>query len=97
MPDAELVKVILDDRILARLLRILLDHGGRYTTKKLAHEVSSPTIGLAKILKAEKQGYIRPREPEKIRGKRRAGRPAIYNVLTPEGRELARLAKELGV
>lgn len=91
--DAEAMKLILEHRNVARVLRILLDNGGSRSTVKLLDELGGYKWGKVAIDEAEKQGLItrEDREPE---GK---GNWLVINRLTEKGKKVARLAKNLGV
>ena len=91
--DAEAMKLILEHRNVARVLRILLDEGGSLPTVKLLDQLGGYKWGKDAIDEAERQHLIEreDREPE---GK---GNWLKINRLTEKGKRIARLAKELGV
>ena len=91
--DLNILKVLINDRPLIPLLRILKKNKELHT-RELLIKMGSWGYGQSLIKRATKLGLIeRKVKKEKSRGR---GKPRIYNSLTNKGREVVGLADKVG-
>jgi hypothetical protein len=89
--DKETLRTLVKRRAMLRVLSILAKQKGNVlSTRRLLQELGANNLHHA-ILQAEKEGYIK-RKRVKPQGK---GNHPVYNHLTPKGRRLAELNKQL--
>jgi hypothetical protein len=85
MKKVELLKILIKERALVRLLKKMGDK--EYQTRELLQKVGSYGYGHKLLLKAEKNRLV----------ERKIVKNRMYNKLTKEGKQVVRLAKEIGV
>ena len=85
MKKVELLKILIKERALVRLLKKIGNK--EYQTRELLQKVGSYGYGHKLLLKAEKNRLV----------ERKLVKNRTYNKLTKEGKQVVRLAKEIGV
>ena len=86
MKEARLLKVLVEERGLVRLLKTL-GIGRGYPTRELLTKLGAYGYGHKLLLKAQKRGLVA----------RKSVKNKVYNSLTEDGKRLVKLAKEIGV
>ncbi|MFZ0315847.1 MAG: hypothetical protein WAL23_02795 [Nitrososphaeraceae archaeon] len=86
MKEARLLKILVEERGLVRLLKTL-GIGRGYPTRELLTKLGAYGYGHKLLLKAQKRGLVA----------RKGVKNKVYNSLTEDGKRLVKLAKEIGV
>ena len=86
MKDAKLLKVLVEQKALVRLLKTI-GPGRGYTTRELLTKLGAYGYGHKLLLKADKLGLV----------DRKTVKNKIFNSLTADGKKIIALAKEIGV
>jgi len=86
MKEARLLKILVEERGLVRLLKTL-GIGKGYPTRELLTKLGAYGYGHKLLLKAQKRGLVA----------RKGVKNKVYNSLTEDGKKLVKLAKEIGV
>ena len=86
MKDARLIKIVVEEKTLIKLLITLGDKNG-YATRKLLTKFGGYGHGHRLLLKASKMGLV----------ERKFVKNRTLNSLTSEGKKLVMIAKEIGV
>ncbi len=86
MKDAKLLKVLVEQKALVRLLKTI-GSGRGYATRELLTKLGAYGYGHKLLLKADKLGLV----------DRKTVKNKIFNSLTADGKKIIALAKELGV
>ena len=86
MKETRLLKILVEERGLVRLLKTL-GIGRGYPTRELLTKLGAYGYGHKLLLKAQKRGLVA----------RKSVKNKVYNSLTEDGKKLVKLAKEIGV
>ena len=86
MKDAKLLKVLVEQKALVRLLKTI-GPGRGYATRELLTKLGAYGYGHKLLLKADKLGLV----------DRKTVKNKVFNTLTSEGKKFVILAKEVGV
>ncbi|CAN5472272.1 hypothetical protein BH18THE1_BH18THE1_15870 [soil metagenome] len=86
MKEARLLKILVEERGLVRLLKTL-GIGRGYPTRELLTKLGAYGYGHKLLLKAQKRGLVA----------RKGVKNKVFNSLTEDGKKLVKLAKEIGV
>ncbi|MDW0163834.1 MAG: hypothetical protein QOA14_00110 [Nitrososphaeraceae archaeon] len=86
MKEARLLKILVEERGLVRLLKTL-GIGRGYPTRELLTKLGAYGYGHKLLLKAQKRGLVA----------RKSVKNKVFNSLTEDGKKLVKLAKEIGV
>ena len=86
MKETRLLKILVEERGLVRLLKTL-GTGRGYSTRELLTKLGAYGYGHKLLLKAQKRGLVA----------RKSVKNKVYNSLTEDGKKLVKLAKEIGV
>ncbi|HEY7227205.1 MAG TPA: hypothetical protein VH481_03675 [Nitrososphaeraceae archaeon] len=86
MKEARLLKVLIEERGLVRLLKTI-GTGRGYSTRELLTKLGAYGYGHKLLLKAQKRGLVARKSVEN----------KVYNSLTEDGKKLVKLAKDIGV
>ena len=86
MKEARLLKILVEERGLVRLLKTL-GIGKGYPTRELLTKLGAYGYGHKLLLKAHKRGLVA----------RKSVKNKVFNSLTEDGKKLVKLAKEIGV
>lgn len=86
MKEARLLKILVEQKGLVRLLKTL-GPGRGYSTRELLTKLGAYGYGHKQLLKAEKRGLVA----------RKSVKNKVFNNLTEDGKKLVKLAKEIGV
>ncbi len=86
MKEARLLKILVEERGLVRLLKTL-GIGKGYPTRELLTKLGAYGYGHKLLLKAQKRGLVA----------RKGVKNKVFNSLTEDGKKLVKLAKEIGV
>ena len=86
MKEARLLKILVEERGLVRLLKTL-GIGRGYPTRELLTKLGAYGYGHKLLLKAQKRGLVA----------RKSVKNKVYNSLTEDGKRLVKLAKEISV
>ncbi|MGB8766554.1 MAG: hypothetical protein WCC79_04465 [Nitrososphaeraceae archaeon] len=86
MKEARLLKILVEERGLVRLLKTL-GIGRGYPTRELLTKLGAYGYGHKLLLKAQKRGLVA----------RKNVKNKVFNSLTEDGKRLVKLAKEIGV
>ena len=86
MKDAKLLKVLVEQKALVKLLKTI-GAGKGYSTRELLTKLGAYGYGHKLLLKADKLGLV----------DRKTVKNKVFNTLTSEGKKLVNLAKEVGV
>jgi hypothetical protein len=86
MKEARLLKILIEEKGLVRLLKTL-GIGRGYATRELLTKLGAYGYGHKQLLKAQKRGLVA----------RKGVKNKVYNSLTEDGKKLVKLAKEIGV
>jgi hypothetical protein len=84
--DAKLLKVLVEQKALVKLLKTI-GPGRRYPTRELLTMLGAYGYGHKLLLKADKLGLV----------DRKTVKNKIFNSLTGDGKKIIALAKEIGV
>ncbi len=86
MKESRLLKILVEERGLVRLLKTL-GIGRGYPTRELLTKLGAYGYGHKLLLKAQKRGLVA----------RKSVKNKVFNSLTEDGKRLVKLAKEIGV
>ena len=86
MKDAKLLKVLVEQKALVKLLKTI-GTGKGYSTRELLTKLGAYGYGHKLLLQADKLGLV----------DRKTVKNKVFNSLTSEGKKLVNLAKEVGV
>ena len=86
MKETRLLKILVEERGLVRLLKTL-GIGRGYPTRELLTKLGAYGYGHKLLLKAQKRGLVA----------RKSVKNKVFNSLTEDGKKLVKLAKEIGV
>ena len=86
MKEARLLKILVEEKGLVRLLKTL-GTGRGYATRELLTKLGAYGYGHKPLLKAQKRGLVA----------RKSVKNKVYNNLTEDGKKLVKLAREIGV
>ena len=86
MKEAKLLKILVEEKSLVRLLKTL-GTGKGYPTRQLLTKLGAYGYGHKQLLKAQKRGLVT----------RKSVKNKVFNSLTEDGKKLVKLAKEIGV
>ncbi len=86
-----LLKVMIEERAVVRLVKTIGD--GRYHTRELLNILGEWGYGHKLLLKAYELGLV---ERERVKPEGR-GNWRVYNMLSKRGKEVLKLAKEIGI
>jgi hypothetical protein len=86
MKEARLLKILVEEKGLVRLLKTL-GTGKGYATRELLTKLGAYGYGHKQLLKAQKRGLVT----------RKSVKNKVFNQLTEDGKKLVKLAKEIGV
>ena len=86
MKDAKLLKVLVEQKALVKLLKTI-GAGKGYSTRELLTKLGAYGYGHKLLLKADKLGLV----------DRKTVKNKIFNSLTSDGKKIVMLAKEIGV
>lgn len=86
MKDAKLLKILVEERALIKLLKTI-GTGKGYPTRELLTKLGAYGYGHKLLLKAHKKGLV---ERKTIKNK-------VVNSLSTDGKKLVAIAKEIGV
>ena len=87
----ELVRILIEEKAIVKLLKTIGKR--RYYTRELLSKLKQWGHGHKLLVEAYDMGLV-DRENVKTRGK---GNWRVYNKLTTRGKELVRLAKQIGI
>jgi hypothetical protein len=86
MKETKLLKILVEEKSLVKLLKIL-GNGKGYSTRELLTKLGAYGYGHKQLLKAQKRGLV----------VRKSVKNRVFNNLTDDGKRLVKLAKEIGV
>ena len=86
MKEARLLKLLVEEKALVRLLKTLGTERA-YPTRELLTKLGAYGYGHKQLLKAQKRGLVA----------RKSVKNKVFNSLTEDGKKLVKLAKEIGV
>jgi len=86
MKEARLLKVLVEEKALVRLLKTI-GTGKGYPTRELLNKLGAYGYGHKQLLKAQKRGLV----------SRKSVKNKVFNSLTEDGKKLVKLAREIGV
>jgi hypothetical protein len=86
MKDARLVKILVEEKALVKLLKTI-GRGREYATRELLKKLGAYGYGHKLLLKAQKRGLV---ERKTVKNK-------VFNKLTSDGKKIVMIAKEIGV
>jgi hypothetical protein len=86
MKEAKLLKILVEEKSLVRLLKTL-GTGKGYPTRELLTKLGAYGYGHKQLLKAQKRGLV----------DRKSVKNKVFNNLTEDGKKLVKLAREIGV
>ena len=86
MKDARLVKILVEQRGLVKVLKTI-GTGKGYPTRELLTKLGAYGYGHKLLLRAHKSGLV---DRKNIKNK-------VFNTLTTDGKKIVAIAKELGV
>ena len=86
MKEARLLKVLVEEKALVRLLKTI-GTGKGYPTRELLNKLGAYGYGHKQLLKAQKRGLV----------SRKSVKNKVFNSLTEGGKKLVKLAREIGV
>ncbi|HEY7227307.1 MAG TPA: hypothetical protein VH481_04205 [Nitrososphaeraceae archaeon] len=86
MKEARLLKVLVEEKALVRLLKTI-GTGKGYPTRELLNKLGAYGYGHKQLLKAQKRGLV----------SRKSVKNKVFNTLTEDGKKLVKLAREIGV
>jgi hypothetical protein len=85
LKQIELLKILIEEKAVVKLLKTIGDK--EYPTRKLLKKLGAYGYGHKLLLKAERKGLV----------ERKTVKNRIQNRLTPEGKKIIKLAKDIGV
>jgi histone acetyltransferase (RNA polymerase elongator complex component) len=83
--QAKLLKILIQEQALVRLLKTIGDK--EYHTRELLKKMGAYGYGHKLLIKAERIGLV----------ERRTNKNRMYNTLTKKGKEVIKLAHQIGV
>ena len=86
MKETKLLKILVEEKSLVKLLKIL-GNGKGYSTRELLTKLGAYGYGHKQLLKAQKRGLV----------VRKSVKNRVFNNLTDDGKGLVKLAREIGV
>ena len=86
MKDARLVKILVEQRGLVKVLKTI-GTGKGYPTRELLTKLGAYGYGHKLLLRAHKSGLV---DRKNVKNK-------VFNTLTTDGKKIVAIAKELGV
>jgi hypothetical protein len=86
MKDARLLKILVEEKALVKLLRTI-GQGKGYPTRELLTKLGAYGYGHKLLLKAHKRGLVH----------RKTVKNKVYNSLTSDGKKIVMIAKEIGL
>jgi hypothetical protein len=86
MKETKLLKILVEEKSLIKLLKIL-GNGKGYSTRELLTKLGAYGYGHKQLLKAQKRGLV----------VRKSVKNRVFNNLTDDGKRLVKLAREIGV
>ena len=86
MKETKLLKILVEEKSLVKLLKIL-GNGKGYSTRELLTKLGAYGYGHKQLLKAQKRGLV----------VRKSVKNRVFNNLTDDGIRLVKLAREIGV
>ena len=86
MKDARLLKILVEEKALVKLLRTIAQGKG-YPTRELLTKLGAYGYGHKLLLKAHKRGLV----------DRKTVKNKVYNSLTSDGKKIVMIAKEIGL
>ena len=86
MKEARLLKVLVEEKALVRLLKTI-GTGKGYPTRELLNKLGAYGYGHKQLLKAQKRGLV----------SRKSVKNKVFNSLTEDGKKLVKLAREIVV
>ena len=86
MKEARLLKILVEEKGLVRLLKTL-GTGRGYATRELLTKLGAYGYGHKQLLKAQKSWLLA----------RKSVKNKVFNNLTEDGKKLVKLAREIGV
>jgi hypothetical protein len=86
MKDARLLKILVEEKALVKLLRTI-GQGKGYPTRELLTKLGAYGYGHKLLLKAHKRGLV----------DRKTVKNEVYNSLTSDGRKIVMIAREIGL
>jgi len=86
MKDARLLKILVEEKALVKLLRTI-GQGKGYPTRELLTKLGAYGYGNKLLLKAHKRGLV----------DRKTVKNKVYNSLTSDGRKIVTIAREIGL
>ena len=86
MKEAKLLKILVEEKSLVRLLKTL-GTGKGYPTRELLTKLGAYGYGNKQLLKSQKRGLVA----------RKSVKNKVFNNLTEDGKKLVKLAREIGV
>jgi predicted transcriptional regulator len=85
LKQIELLKILIEEKAVVKLLKTIGDK--EYPTRKLLKKLGAYGYGHKLLLKAERKGLV----------ERKTVKNRIQNRLTPDGKKIIKLAKDIGV
>jgi len=86
MQDSRLVKILVEEKALVKLLKTI-GQGREYPTRELLTKLGAYGYRHKLLLKAQKRGLV---ERKTVKNK-------VFNKLTSDGKKIVMIAKEIGV
>jgi hypothetical protein len=86
MKEARLLKILVEEKALVKLLKTI-GAGKAYPTRELLTKLGAYGYGHKMLLKAEKRRLV----------DRKSVKNKVFNKLTEDGKKLVKLAREIGV
>jgi hypothetical protein len=86
MKDARLLKILIEERAMVKVLKTI-GQGREYPTRELLTKLGAYGYGHKLLLKAQKRGLV----------DRKTVKNKVFNRLTNDGKKIVMLAKEIGV
>ncbi len=86
MKDARLLKILVEERAMVKVLKTI-GQGREYPTRELLTKLGAYGYGHKLLLKAQKRGLV----------DRKTVKNKVFNRLTNDGKKVVMLAKEIGV
>ena len=86
MKDARLLKILVEERAMVKVLKTI-GQGREYPTRELLTKLGAYGYGHKLLLKAQKRGLV----------DRKTVKNKVFNRLTSDGKKIVILAKEIGV
>jgi len=86
MKDARLLKILVEERAMVKVLKTIGPAKG-YATRELLTRLGAYGYGHKLLLKADKLGLV----------DRKTVKNKVFNTLTSDGKKIVTLAKEIGV